>query len=109
MRYVELVVDMWFLVDVVINFFTGYHEPTGEYVSDRRRVARAYLRSWFVPDFLSSLPADFIADSVASTDNLTMLRLVRMLRMARLLKLFRLTRLKRFFARVRLSACHAMP
>ena len=102
MRYFELFVDCWFLLDVIINFFTGYHEPTGEYVNQRGRIVRKYLKGWFTLDFLSSIPADFIADLVSGSNDLATLRIVRMLRMARLLKLFRLTRLQRFFARVRL-------
>jgi hypothetical protein len=100
MSYIELAIDAWFLLDVAMNFFTGYHEFTGEYVDSLPRIARRYFRGWFALDLISSIPADFIAELGAASNDVTTLRLVRLLRMARLLKLFRLTRLRRFFARV---------
>jgi hypothetical protein len=55
MAVVELVVDFFFLTDVVVNFFTGFHETAGLYVSSKRRIAIRYLKGWLVLDIVSSV------------------------------------------------------
>lgn len=101
MEILELVVDFFFLTDVIVNFFTGFHDPTGLYVCSKGRIAARYLKGWFALDIVSSVPVDFIAERILSGNStLNVLKLVRILRLARLLKLFRLSRLTRFFARL---------
>jgi hypothetical protein len=41
---VELVVDASFLVDIILNFRTAQYDAKGRLVTDRRRIARQYLR-----------------------------------------------------------------
>jgi hypothetical protein len=97
----ELLLDLFFCLDVLLNFFTGFHDAGGLYVNSRRQIAGRYLRGWFVLDVLSSVPVDYLSELAAGNANsLESLRLVRMLRLVRLLKLFRMSRLTRFFARV---------
>jgi hypothetical protein len=64
--FVELLIDIYFLIDVVLAFFTVYEDPTtGFFISDRRRIVRTYLFSttgrglgWFWIDFVSAFPLE---------------------------------------------------
>mmetsp|Transcript_34516 Transcript_34516/g.81368 ORF Transcript_34516/g.81368 Transcript_34516/m.81368 type:complete len:444 (+) Transcript_34516:151-1482(+) len=46
----------WFLVDILLNFFTERKTNTGEIISNPRRIVARYLTSWFVVDILSLFP-----------------------------------------------------
>lgn len=100
--------DVLFIVDLVLNFFTGWVTKEGAVIMDHQVIVRKYLTSWFVIDLLSSIPFDLIIFYVAQTqmgesreDTFKFLEIVRM---ARFYKLFRLLRLFRFvgvFTRLR--------
>ena len=68
-------------------------------IYDRKYIAIAYLRSWFIIDFLSVIPTDLITILVedaypnANIQNLTVLRALRLFRLAKLLRILRTMRL----------------
>ena len=67
----ESCIDVFFMVDLLLNFFTAVVPRENELVfsdtesfipiaiADARYVAIAYLRSWFLVDFLSAIPFEF--------------------------------------------------
>lgn len=86
-------VDAIFYLDIILAFRTTFVEgDTAIEVTDARRIAIAYLRSWFLIDLVSTLPLYVLFNASAST--LRSLRLVRALRLIRLVKLARLARLR---------------
>ena len=46
----------WFLMDIMLNFFTERKTSTGEIIHDHRRIVARYLTSWFAVDILSLIP-----------------------------------------------------
>ena len=56
----ELVMDLLFALDIVLNFRTGFCEPNGVEVLEWRPVAARYLRSWFTLDVLGAFPTTLI-------------------------------------------------
>ncbi|VEU39448.1 unnamed protein product [Pseudo-nitzschia multistriata] len=46
----------WFLLDILLNFFTERKTNTGKIISDPRKIVARYLTSWFAIDILSLLP-----------------------------------------------------
>ena len=48
--------DVIFIIDIWINFRTGYFDDKETEIRDPQKVARRYLRTWFLLDFLSSMP-----------------------------------------------------
>ena len=111
-------VDLAFVVDMVLQFFLAYPEDigsnrrTGRLVRDRSRIARHYLRGWFIIDLLSIIPFDMIAMAVSGDNNDKMheLKIVRIIRLLRLLKLLRVLRASRVWARLesRISTPYAV-
>ena len=53
---VNLFLDAGFFVDIVLNFYMAYYDDTDDIVDDRKKIAKRYLRSWFLLDMVSVLP-----------------------------------------------------
>jgi len=58
--YLEKVVDVFFITDLMLNFRTGFVAANGEEVLQPCTIARHYVTGWFWIDLLSSIPFDFI-------------------------------------------------
>lgn len=54
-------------VQIVLNFFTAYLHD-GELIGSYKLIAKHYLRSWFVPDLISSLPFDWFIFGITFSD-----------------------------------------
>ncbi|XP_073178780.1 potassium/sodium hyperpolarization-activated cyclic nucleotide-gated channel 3 isoform X2 [Lepidochelys kempii] len=53
--------DTFFLADLVLNFRTGIVvEDNTEIILDPHTIKMKYLKSWFLVDFISSIPVDYI-------------------------------------------------
>ena len=90
-----------FLLDVVLSFNTAYLD--GEiWVCHRPRICKRYMQSWFWIDFPSSIPVEFILESLDREGNeySQLLPAVRLLRLFRLLRLVRLIKLGKFVKKV---------
>ncbi|KAM6968287.1 uncharacterized protein FYW47_006982 [Aplochiton taeniatus] len=101
----NVVSDTLFLVDLVLNFRTGIiKEDSTEILLDPRAIRQRYLKSWFLVDFVSSIPVDYIflmVDLEAHLDSevyrtARALRIVRFTKILSLLRLLRLSRLIRY-------------
>jgi CRP-like cAMP-binding protein len=87
----DYICELWFLLDVFINFHLGYVDfDTGDTIMDSHRIRKQYLRSWFVVDMLSSLPTKFLTLAVSSLARLSWIKCARILKMFRLVKLLNL-------------------
>ena len=76
-------------------------ETTNTVVTDLRRIAHRYMRSWFLVDLFSVVPFELLSLMPNSKwiSNLSVLRLVRLLRLVKLVRLLRTMRiLKRHLA-----------
>eukprot|EP01052_Picozoa_sp_SAG31_P014995 SAG31_NODE_950_length_10811_cov_4.497760_5_plen_735_part_00 len=98
--FVDLFVDIYFIVDLCLNFKTAIRTGDGELIYRPKVVARMYLSSWFPIDFVSCLPLNYIeyATDGSSADpdaNNKLAKLARLGRAARLLKIMRLVRFKK--------------
>ncbi|XP_066943829.1 potassium voltage-gated channel unc-103 isoform X25 [Macrobrachium rosenbergii] len=104
--YIDLIVDIMFMVDIVINFRTTYVNHNDEVVSHPGKIALHYLRGWFLIDVVAAIPFDLllVTDSephaTASTerdleqeaDEEKTTTLIGLLKTARLLRLVRVAR-----------------
>jgi potassium voltage-gated channel Eag-related subfamily H protein 8 len=51
-----MVIELFFILDIVVHFRTTYVNKTGRIVYDQKAIAIHYLKGWFVLDFLAALP-----------------------------------------------------
>ena len=59
----NLIVDLLFIIDIPINFRSAVvAKDTEEVISNPRRIAALYLKSWFVVDFVAAIPFEFMVN-----------------------------------------------
>ncbi|KAK4473409.1 hypothetical protein MN116_002782 [Schistosoma mekongi] len=103
-RIIDLIVEIFLIVDVILNFHTTYVNKSGQIVNNRQLIAKHYAKGWLILDVLAALPVDFILiffqitsiinlEDIKINTNLieTMnISLLQMMKLARLLRLARL-------------------
>ncbi|CAL8254029.1 unnamed protein product [Merluccius merluccius] len=95
----NVVSDTFFLMDLVLNFRTGIvFEDNTEIILDPKKIKTKYLRTWFVVDFVSSIPVDYIfliVEKGIDSEVYKTARALRIVRFTKILSLLRLLRLSR--------------
>ncbi|XP_048860051.1 potassium/sodium hyperpolarization-activated cyclic nucleotide-gated channel 2-like isoform X2 [Brienomyrus brachyistius] len=95
----NVVSDTFFLMDLVLNFRTGIViEDNTEIILDPEKIKKKYLKTWFVVDFVSSIPVDYIfliVEKGIDSEVYKTARALRIVRFTKILSLLRLLRLSR--------------
>ncbi|KAL4658203.1 potassium voltage-gated channel subfamily H member 6 [Arapaima gigas] len=91
LNVVDLVVDVMFIVDILINFRTTYVNHNDEVVSHPARIAQHYIKGWFLIDIVAAIPFDLLIFRSGSDEPQTT-TLIGLLKTARLLRLVRVAR-----------------
>ncbi|XP_030644437.1 potassium/sodium hyperpolarization-activated cyclic nucleotide-gated channel 2 [Chanos chanos] len=101
----NVVSDTLFLADLIFNFRTGILEGDNSHiVLDPQVIRSRYLRGWFLVDFVSSIPVDYIflmVDLEARLESAEVYRTARALRIVRFTKILSLLRLLRLSRLIR--------
>ncbi|XP_034563754.1 potassium voltage-gated channel subfamily H member 6 [Notolabrus celidotus] len=85
----DLLVDVLFIVDIVINLRTTYVDHNDEVVTKPCRIAKHYIKGWFPIDLFAAIPFDLLIFRSGSDEMAT---LTSLLKTARLLRLVRVAR-----------------
>jgi hypothetical protein len=87
--FMSWVVRLFWTLDLVVSFLTGYVDAQGVLVVDPKKVAARYLRSHFFIDIIAVIASwvEILGDDVAGSTGL--LRNIKLVRFARLLRLKR--------------------
>lgn len=56
----DLIVDIMFVIDIIINFRTTYVNTNDEVVSQPGRIAVHYFKGWFLIDLVAAIPFDLL-------------------------------------------------
>uniref|UniRef100_A0A3Q3WGN5 Cyclic nucleotide-binding domain-containing protein n=1 Tax=Mola mola TaxID=94237 RepID=A0A3Q3WGN5_MOLML len=95
----NVVSDTFFLMDLVLNFRTGIIiEDNSDIILDPKSIKKKYLRTWFIVDFISSIPVDYIfliVEKGIDSEVYKTARALRIVRFTKILSLLRLLRLSR--------------
>nr|XP_034991500.1 potassium voltage-gated channel subfamily H member 6 [Zootoca vivipara] len=86
---IDLIVDIMFIVDIIINFRTTYVNLNDEVVSHPAKIAIHYFKGWFLIDMVAAIPFDLLIFRSGSDETTT---LIGLLKTARLLRLVRVAR-----------------
>ena len=108
----DIAIDVVFMIDLPLNFVTGYPED-GVVVREQRKVALHYLRGWCVVDLVSAFPFDaailgprvydpraFVSGGHQQQTH-RRLRYFKYVKVVRLLRLARVARLSRITKRLK--------
>ncbi|XP_073722761.1 voltage-gated inwardly rectifying potassium channel KCNH6 [Misgurnus anguillicaudatus] len=90
LNLVDVIVDVLFIIDIVINFRTTYVNHNDEVVTQPKRIAVHYLKGWFLIDIVAAVPFDLLIFGSGSDE--TTATLIGLLKTARLLRLVRVAR-----------------
>ena len=98
--FVELLVDLFFVMDVGLNFRTAYRDENGFRENRPRQIAKHYMARWFWIDLLSCLPFGYVQYIVDGGEGPgSELKGVKAIRLMKITKMMRLARLKRIIMR----------
>ena len=64
---IDLMVDLMFIADIIINFRTTYLQ-NGEVVTNQKKIAINYVKGWFVIDTIAAIPFDLLLFGSGTTD-----------------------------------------
>ena len=53
LEIIEYIVDILFGIDIIHNFFSAYYDNDNVLVTDKGKITKEYLKSWFIPDLLA--------------------------------------------------------
>ena len=88
---IDTIIDILFIVDLVLNFFTTFEDNDKILQTDFSVIANEYLWSWFIIDFVSSINVQWMGiDSIVPREAF---RMVKLLKLLKLMRVFRLGRL----------------
>lgn len=60
LEIIDLIVDIMFIVDIIINFRTTYVNENDEVVSHPGKIAIHYFKGWFAIDMVAAVPFDLL-------------------------------------------------
>jgi CRP-like cAMP-binding protein len=87
----EVLLDLFFMIDVLLCFRTAYVDTkTKLVISDPKQVASRYLHGWFVVDLLSSIPIELLSLAVDGAEDVVIFKVLRFLKLFRVSRLMRL-------------------
>ncbi|XP_077978016.1 voltage-gated inwardly rectifying potassium channel KCNH6-like [Glandiceps talaboti] len=86
---IDLIVDVMFIIDILINFRTTYVNKNDEVVSHPGKIAVHYFKGWFLIDVVAAIPFDLLLFGSETDETAT---LIGLLKTARLLRLVRVAR-----------------
>lgn len=64
----DLIVDVLFILDIIINFRTTYVNKHDEVVSHHGKIAIHYFKGWFLIDMVAAIPFDLLLFNSESDD-----------------------------------------
>ncbi|XP_072571169.1 voltage-gated delayed rectifier potassium channel KCNH8 [Paramormyrops kingsleyae] len=83
----DILVEILFILDIVLNFRTTYVSTSGQVVYDARSICVHYATTWLFVDLIAALPFDLLyAFNVSVYFGVHLLKTVRLLRLLRLLQ-----------------------
>jgi hypothetical protein len=100
--------DVYFWIDIVLNFLFTFERSDETIGTTLKDIRKEYFRTWFLVDFLASLPVDLAEKCISGTfrcslqgtctatsNDAGLLRMFKLLRFVKLIKLVRLVRIQR--------------
>eukprot|EP00930_Biecheleria_cincta_P049588 TRINITY_DN34789_c0_g1_i1.p1 TRINITY_DN34789_c0_g1~~TRINITY_DN34789_c0_g1_i1.p1 ORF type:complete len:683 (-),score=77.44 TRINITY_DN34789_c0_g1_i1:276-2324(-) len=91
----DIMMDCCFLFDVILNFRTTFSNRDGLEVTDGWTLAKTYMCSWFLLDFLSSVPFEHLSSGFIPS-----LGPLKLLKIAKIIKIIKLVRVAKIVQRL---------
>ncbi|CAF3423815.1 unnamed protein product [Rotaria sp. Silwood1] len=92
LNVIELIVDVMFIIDLLVNLRTTYVKHNEELVTRASKIAKHYLKGWFLIDVTAAIPFDILFSLLQTNGGGESTTLMGLLKTARLLRLVRIAR-----------------
>mmetsp|Transcript_10690 Transcript_10690/g.20799 ORF Transcript_10690/g.20799 Transcript_10690/m.20799 type:complete len:606 (+) Transcript_10690:25-1842(+) len=102
----EIIIDLTFCIDILINLFSGYRRGNGEVECRMRKIAIPYLKTWFVPDLFGSFPFSLVQYAMTGSSTSGAGRANNFARVARLPRIYKIVSVARFSKASRMYKGH---
>jgi hypothetical protein len=101
----NLFVTAMFAMDIILSFNTGFvNEETGQFISDRSKIANRYLQFWFWIDIIATIPFDQILPLfIGNSSSITAIRMIRFLRILRIAKVYKILDKEGFISKLKVN------
>ena len=94
---IDMIIDFSFLIDVIMNFFTGFYDKEGAVRMDICEISRNYLFSWFALDIVAAFPSGLVELGVGQKTNYSKYdNIVRIVKLRNIIRLLKVTRAVKF-------------
>jgi voltage-gated potassium channel len=94
-------INSYFILDIVMMFFTAYHDESGVLVLQPGKIARRYRKGWLCFDLVAAVPWEWLVSTTSGFTQTTKgLRVVRVIRVLRCVRAIRVTKLSSFANRI---------
>jgi hypothetical protein len=94
----EIFADIWFGVDIILNFRTG-HIHDGHLVMSPKEIAKHYLEFWFWIDIIATIPFELFGALFENKSSRKAIKLVKWFKIPRLMRLGRVLKYLRQYAK----------
>ena len=94
----NFIIDCSFFIDIIVTFFTAYFDEIKlTLITDKKIIAKGYLKFWFWLDLISIIPFDQILKKTSGDfGNMAkfsrvgkLYKMIRMLRMVKMIRMFK--------------------
>ena len=96
--WAETIIDIFFFMDIVVNFVSAYYDSEGKLVVNRKQIFAMYAKSWMLFDISACLPMHLLTPEETESGEVN--NLIRLLRLPRLYRLVRVAKLFTFARKV---------
>ena len=95
----SFIIDIMLCIDVILNFRTAYFDGFDRLrlIKNPKKIAKRYLKRWFIIDFISSFPFEFISQIEYISSSIPII-----VEIFRIMRIFRIVKLLRFFKMLKL-------
>lgn len=83
----DTIITFIFIADIIVAFNTRYIDGTGETITDRKKIARRYMKGDFIIDFISSIPFKILGLLFDFFNQISILKILKVVRIRRITKL----------------------
>jgi hypothetical protein len=103
-------VDLYFVSDLFFQFNLAFmKERSHTLTTDRKEIAKRYITTFFIPDFISIIPFDMLSDFMNQGNSFRALRALRLLRLLKLVRVLKASvMIKRIERRAGFLHAHVM-
>lgn len=88
-KVIEIMIDIILLCDIIVMFLTPYRNNEDEQVTNNKKIAINYLRTWFFTDALAAIPFSLFPDESSES-------FVSFFKFSKLIRLFKMIKLAKF-------------